>query len=150
MAGTTTKITVSIPKDLKDGLQNSIVPTNLSKVVTAALDIHLKSVEDGVYWGQEYASTATLTAIEDIADYPLSADRMKSSTEPAYVVFAKRVWLGKKPDRRARESADKFGKWLEYHKLRERASNPDWMAGFCKGVELMYTSKRRKRLRAAR
>ena len=139
------KITVSIPDDLKAGLNKSDVPVNLSKVVTCALDDHLRTIDDGCFWGQEFGVKASAIDLEDIGQFPLSADRLRSPSEPADAVFAKRVWLGRKPTPDAKRHAENFVKWLKTHDLRQKAGDASWMAAFCRGVQLVHLSQARGR-----
>ena len=135
------KLTVSIPDDLKASMQKSNVPINLSKVVTGALDEHLQNVEDGCFWGQEYGLIAPDEDLEDICELALTTDRLKSNIDKADVVFAKRVWLGKKPTIQATRHAEGFIKWLDKHKLRSKSGDAAWMAAFSQGVRLVYLAR---------
>lgn len=138
------KITVSIPDDLKASMKKSNVPINLSKVVTGALDAHLQNIEHGCFWGQEWGVMASNEDVEDIGEFPLSADRLKSSNDPADVVFAKRVWLGRRPTTEAKRHAEKFIKWLDKQGLRVRSSDASWMSAFVQGVRLIYQSRQNR------
>lgn len=135
------KITVSIPDDLKVNMKQSQVPINLSQVVTKALDAHLQEIEHGCYWGQEFGTTASKEDLEDIGEFPLPASRLTSPTDPADVVFAKRIWLGSTPTPEAKRHAEKFIKWLSKHDLRDRSRDASWMAAFGHGVQLIYRSR---------
>ena len=136
------KITVSIPDDLKANMNKSKVPINVSKVVTGALDAYLQNIEQGCFWGQEFGTKASREDLEDIGEFSLPAERLRSSNDPADVVFAKRVWLGSTPTPEAKRHAEQFIKWLTSHDLRERSNDPSWMAAFAQGVKLIFESRR--------